>query len=306
MRTFATGAVLVAAALVLAMPAATAPTNSSELLKDERHFLAQSKKTYTGGQKAAKIKNMEVVGQNDLGEQTSTQTCGYTRATPMSATGGSPTGRTDRRRASARRRRRTASRSSTLPIRPTRSGLAARQPDRHLGGGRDRLPGQVRTPGRSRHRGGGPPGLRWLPTRPSFPRGVMLFDVTSPASPVQLGFLSTGCCTRGLHELEFAHRDDLERTFVYASVPASEYEEEGSPSGFRDLQGRGDFRLIDVTNPAVPFAVSDWGVIHDAGGPLNRVRAATLIRSSGTAPSRPRTGSSRSWPTGTAASSRSI
>ena len=29
MRTFATGAVLVAAALVLAMPAATAPTNST-------------------------------------------------------------------------------------------------------------------------------------------------------------------------------------------------------------------------------------------------------------------------------------
>ena len=67
MRTFATGAVLVAAALVLAMPAATAPSNSSELLKDELHFLAQSKKTYSGGQKAAKIKNMEVVGRTDLG-----------------------------------------------------------------------------------------------------------------------------------------------------------------------------------------------------------------------------------------------
>ena len=97
----------------------------------------------------------------------------------------------------------------------------------------------------------------------------MLFDVTDPESPAELGFLSTGCCTRGLHELEFNHRDDLGRTFVYASVPASEYEEAGSPSGFRDVQGRGDFRLIDVTNPAAPVAVSDWGVVHDAGGPLN-------------------------------------
>ena len=98
----------------------------------------------------------------------------------------------------------------------------------------------------------------------------MLFDVTDPENPAELdgGFLSTGCCTRGLHELEFNHRDDLGKTFVYASVPASEYEEASSPTGFRDRQGRGDFRLIDVTDPNNPVAVSDWGVIHDAGGPL--------------------------------------
>ena len=103
----------------------------------------------------------------------------------------------------------------------------------------------------------------------SFARGLMLFDVSNPASPVQIGLLNTGCCTRGVHELEFEHRADLGRTFVYASVPTSEYEEPGSPSGYRDVQGRGDFRLIDVTNPAAPVEVSDWGVIHDAGGPLN-------------------------------------
>ena len=134
----------------------------------------------------------------------------------------------------------------------------------------------------------------------------MLFDVTNPAAPVQLGFLSTGCCTRGLHELEYGHRADLGRTFIYASVPTSEYEEEGSPSGYRDLLGRGDFRLIDVTNPAAPMEVSDWGVVHDAGGGAQPgPRAATPTRSTDTAPSRPRTGSWRSSRTGTAASSPS-
>jgi hypothetical protein len=99
-------------------------------------------------------------------------------------------------------------------------------------------------------------------------RGLWLWDVTDPDSPVFVGSLYTGCCTPGVHELEVEDRDDLGRTFVYASVPTSEYEEEDSPSGYRDRLGRGDFRLIDVTNPAAPVEVSDWGVIHDAGGPL--------------------------------------
>ena len=96
----------------------------------------------------------------------------------------------------------------------------------------------------------------------------MLFDVTNPKP--RAGRLSEHRLLHPrVHELEFEHRADLGRTYVYASVPASEYEETGSPSGYRDVQGRGDFRLIDVTNPAAPVEVSDWGVIHDAGGPLN-------------------------------------
>jgi hypothetical protein len=94
-------------------------------------------------------------------------------------------------------------------------------------------------------------------------RGLIVWDVTDPASPVELGRLSTGCCTRGLHELEVQHRPDLRRTFVYASVPASEYPDALSPSGRRDQDGRGDFRLIDVTNPRAPAEVSNWGVLHD-------------------------------------------
>ncbi|MGH3044996.1 MAG: hypothetical protein ACRDM2_09720, partial [Gaiellaceae bacterium] len=65
MRRIGIGGVLVAAVLALATSAATAPSNGGELLKDERHFLEQSNKTYSGGKKAAQARNMEVVGQND-------------------------------------------------------------------------------------------------------------------------------------------------------------------------------------------------------------------------------------------------
>jgi hypothetical protein len=102
---------------------------------------------------------------------------------------------------------------------------------------------------------------------PGFFRGLQVFDVTNPAQPNEIGLLSTGCCTRGLHELEVQHRDDLGRTFVYASVPASEYPDTATPSGVRDVMSRGDFRLIDVTNPSMPVEVSNWGVTHDLGGP---------------------------------------
>jgi len=98
-------------------------------------------------------------------------------------------------------------------------------------------------------------------------RGPQVWDVTDPAQPQELAKLSTGCCTRGLHELEVQHRPDLRRTFVYASVPASEYADAASPSGRRDRAGRGDFRLIDVTDPTAPKEVSDWGVWKNLGGP---------------------------------------
>ncbi|HEX8084922.1 MAG TPA: hypothetical protein VF529_11590 [Solirubrobacteraceae bacterium] len=91
-------------------------------------------------------------------------------------------------------------------------------------------------------------------------RGLIAWDVTNPARPVELGRRDTGCCTRGLHELEVQHRADLRRTFVYASVPTSEYDDAASPSGRRDQLGRGDFRLIDVTDPAKPVETASWGV----------------------------------------------
>jgi len=98
-------------------------------------------------------------------------------------------------------------------------------------------------------------------------RGLQVWDVTDPAHPEEIGRLDTGCCTRGIHELEVQHRPDLGRTYVYASVPASEYPDSDSPTGRRDQLGRGDFRLIDITDPTSPVEVSNWGVVRNLGGP---------------------------------------
>jgi hypothetical protein len=270
MRTIGIGTVLVAAVLVLATSAATAPSNDGELLKDELHFLEQSKKTYTGGQKAAQARNMEVVGQNDLGgrgfnadvwvhegfayvghwgfvDWASGSKTRFCPSPPKNGVAVVDVSDPADPVVVSRLVNPTGTSAEDVTVFQARFGPLA---------GRDIAAIGLQVCGGSRF-------------DTSFARGLMLFDVTSPASPVQLGFLSTGCCTRGLHELEFEHRPDLGRTFIYASVPTSEYEEAGSPSGFRDVQGRGDFRLIDVTNPAAPVEVSDWGVIHDAGGPLN-------------------------------------
>jgi hypothetical protein len=98
-------------------------------------------------------------------------------------------------------------------------------------------------------------------------RGLMLWDVTSPASPTRLGYLKTACCTRGVHEFEVQHRADLRRTFVYATVPTSRYPDGSSLTGVRDVNGDGDFRLFEITNPTAPTQVSEWA-IQDAGGPF--------------------------------------
>lgn len=99
-------------------------------------------------------------------------------------------------------------------------------------------------------------------------RGLMLWDVTDPSQPAQLGYINTGCCTRGIHEFEVEHRPDLRRTFAYATVPASRYADSSTPSGYRDADGEGDFRLFDITDPTNPIQVSDWG-IQDIGGPFS-------------------------------------
>ena len=97
----------------------------------------------------------------------------------------------------------------------------------------------------------------------SIPRGLMLWDVTVPAQPVRLGLYDSGCCTRGVHEFEVGDRTDLGRTFAYVSVPYSERAELGSATGVRDLNGRGDARIIDITDPTHPLEVSTFGIKKD-------------------------------------------
>ncbi len=50
-------------------------------------------------------------------------------------------------------------------------------------------------------------------------------------------------------------------------MPTSRYPDSNTPSGYRDQNGDGDFRLFDITDPANPLQVSDWG-IQDIGGPF--------------------------------------
>lgn len=96
-------------------------------------------------------------------------------------------------------------------------------------------------------------------------RGLDLWDVTTPSAPVKLATFDTGCCTRGVHELEYAHRNNLRKTYIYASVPFAERPEAGSPSGRRDHLGRGEAWIIDTTDPRAPALVSTFGIKKDLG-----------------------------------------
>jgi hypothetical protein len=96
----------------------------------------------------------------------------------------------------------------------------------------------------------------------------MLWDVTTPSAPRELGFLDTGCCTRGVHEFEVQNRDDLQKTFAYVTVPAGHYPDPLNANGIREANGLGDFRLIDITDPRSPALASTWA-IQDIGGPFS-------------------------------------
>jgi hypothetical protein len=246
------------------------PTNDDELLKDEQHRLQQSNTQFQGGQKAGEASNMEVVGHHDIGGR------GF-NADVWAHEGFAYVGHwgfTDWAQGSKQRfcpeepnngvaviEYGTDPESPVMvsrlqnPAGTSAEDVVAYTAESGPMAGRDIAAVGIQVCGGSRY-------------DTSFARGLQLFDVTDPANPVEVGFEDTGCCTRGLHELEVEHRDDLARTFAYVSVPASEYEDPNTTSGFRDEQGRGDFRLIDITDPTAPFEVSDWGVIHDAGGPL--------------------------------------
>src|SRR6266566_7445412 len=95
-------------------------------------------------------------------------------------------------------------------------------------------------------------------------RGLGLWDVTNPADPTLLSVFDTGCCTRGFHELEVGDRDDLGKTFVYASLPYAERLESDGVT-LRDRAHRGEAWIVDVTDPAHPGLVSSFGIRKDLG-----------------------------------------
>jgi hypothetical protein len=89
--------------------------------------------------------------------------------------------------------------------------------------------------------------------------GVALFDVSDPRQPEQVGFSRTPF--RGVHELDLVVRPDG-RALALLAVPFAE----DSDTFFGTNHG-GDFRIVDVTDPANPVKLSTWGLVADSDLP---------------------------------------
>jgi hypothetical protein len=88
------------------------------------------------------------------------------------------------------------------------------------------------------------------------PGGMALFDVTNPRNPTQLSFLPTPA--GGVHELDLVTRPDG-TSLALLAVPFSEFDDQ-----YFGTSGGGEFRIVDVTDPANPVEVADWGAIADS------------------------------------------
>jgi hypothetical protein len=87
------------------------------------------------------------------------------------------------------------------------------------------------------------------------PRGLDLWDVTNPRDPHHLAFWSSGPSgsgAQGGHELHLFARDG--RVYATVAVPYAE-----------TYERKGDFRLVDLTDPYHPVQVSAWGATIDGG-----------------------------------------
>jgi hypothetical protein len=247
--------------------ALAAKAGDDELLKDERHFKQQSEKTFEGGNKGGSALNMVAVGHNDLGARGyNADVWAHERYAYVGQWGFADWATGNDRFCPSGDMRGVAVIDARNPAAPVRvatllnpEGTSAEDVVVYTApygplAGRDIAVAGIQWCGGSRF-------------DEDARRGLMFWDVTNPAAPVELGSLETACCTRGVHEFEVQHRADLGRTFAYASVPTSRYPDTSTPSGYRDENGDGDFRLFDITNPAAAFQVSDWG-IQDIGGPF--------------------------------------
>ena len=89
--------------------------------------------------------------------------------------------------------------------------------------------------------------------------GFGLWDVTDPANPQRLS-LYAAPGTGGSHELWLQKVGS--RAYVYTAIPFSEFDT--SPDG-GITPGRADFRIVDVSDPANPTDIGEWGAWAELG-----------------------------------------
>jgi hypothetical protein len=87
--------------------------------------------------------------------------------------------------------------------------------------------------------------------------GLQLFDVTDPSNPQPLSFHPAPA--GGVHELDMVTRSDG-KTLALLAVPFVEFD-----NTYFGANAGGEFRIVDITNPASPSEYGDgWGVIADS------------------------------------------
>jgi hypothetical protein len=261
-------AILLAAAGALLFTAVgITAASKDDLLKDEKHFYEESQKTFTGGSKAGSAWNMELVGHNNLNLRGfNADVWKYKNYAYVGHWGFADWATGNDRFCPSSPNNGVAVIDVSDPANPTRvatlqnpTGTSAEDVVVYTAAygpltGHDVAAAGIQWCGGGRH-------------DPDAIHGLMLWDVTDATHPVQLGFYDSGCCARGVHEFEVENRTDLGRTFAYATVPAGSYPDPDNANGLRDAAGKGDFRLIDITDPTKPFEVSTWKV-QQAGGPF--------------------------------------
>lgn len=85
--------------------------------------------------------------------------------------------------------------------------------------------------------------------------GLALYDVTNPRKPVELSFLPT---PSGVHELDLVARPDG-KALALLATPFAEF-----PNTYFGTDFGGEFRIVDISTPASPQPLSDWGIIADS------------------------------------------
>ncbi len=254
------------AALVFAAVGITAASRD-DLLKDEKHFYEQSQKTFKGGSKAGSALNMEVVGHNNLGIRGfNADVWKYKNYAYVGHWGFADWATGNDRFCPSPPESGVAVLDVSDPANPTRVATLQNP----VGTSAEDVVVYTAQYGPLKGRDIAAAGIQWCGGGrhdPDAIHGLMLWDVTTATEPKPLGFYNSGCCTRGVHEFEIESRADLGRTFAYATVPAGSYADPENANGLRDAAGKGDFRLIDITDPENPFEVSTWKV-QQAGGPF--------------------------------------